>query len=389
MRNGYAMSSVHRQSGKPNWFCSFTDRHGKRRFRSTSTGNRREAEKVCAGFQKREDAARSGRLNEDRARRMIEEHVAEIVADLGSALPNYTVKSWFDSWLASRTATRAPATVAQYEGVIRQFLDCIGSGAKRSLASLRSSDVQAYRDALAVRVSCSRVNTHLKVLRVALKGAVRQGVFDRNPAGLVENLDVRDKQKRRPFTRAELDKLLAVATDDWRTMIVVGLYTGLRLLDAARLTWANIDLGLAEYVVETRKTGRVQNHPLAKPLLGHLESLPSADKPDAPVCPSLFGLAESALSNQFFGIMAAAGLVQARAHVKRASGKGRGARRTLSELSFHSLRYTATSMLKNAGVSDVVARDIIGHESQAISRSYTVIDMDTKRKAVNSMPDLL
>jgi hypothetical protein len=46
-------------------------------------------------------------------------------------------------------------------------------------------------------------------------------------------------------------------------------------------------------------------------------------------------------------------------------------------------------MLKNAGVSDVVARDIIGHESQAISRSYTVIDMDTKRKAVNSMPDLL
>jgi hypothetical protein len=39
------------------------------------------------------------------------------------------------------------------------------------------------------------------------------------------------------------------------------------------------------------------------------------------------------------------------------------------------------TQIKNAEVSDVVARDVIGHDSEAISRNYTHIEMETKRKA--------
>ena len=60
----------------------------------------------------------------------------------------------------------------------------------------------------------------------------------------------------------------------------------------------------------------------------------------------------------------------------------------MSELSFHSLRHTATSMLKKAGVSDSIARAIIGHESAAISRLYTHLDMDTMRTALEKMPKI-
>jgi hypothetical protein len=35
-----------------------------------------------------------------------------------------------------------------------------------------------------------------------------------------------------------------------------------------------------------------------------------------------------------------------------------------------------------------VARDIIGHESAAISRHYTHIDEETKRKALAKLPDV-
>ena len=45
-------------------------------------------------------------------------------------------------------------------------------------------------------------------------------------------------------------------------------------------------------------------------------------------------------------------------------------------------------MLKNAGVSDSVARDIIGHESAAVSANYTHIDPATKRAALDKMPDV-
>jgi hypothetical protein len=45
-------------------------------------------------------------------------------------------------------------------------------------------------------------------------------------------------------------------------------------------------------------------------------------------------------------------------------------------------------MLKDAGLSDVGARDIVGHESAAVSRNYTHIDGDTKRAALDKLPDV-
>jgi integrase len=53
------------------------------------------------------------------------------------------------------------------------------------------------------------------------------------------------------------------------------------------------------------------------------------------------------------------------------------------------LRHTATSLLKRANVSDAVARDIIGHETAAISAAYTHIDLATKRQALDRLPDFL
>ena len=87
--------------------------------------------------------------------------------------------------------------------------------------------------------------------------------------------------------------------------------------------------------------------------------------------------------------MAAAGLVQSRGdHKKKAGKSGRGMRRQLSDISFHALRHTATSILKNAGVNEAVVMDIIGHESESISRNYTHISMASKRAAVDQMPDV-
>jgi integrase len=58
----------------------------------------------------------------------------------------------------------------------------------------------------------------------------------------------------------------------------------------------------------------------------------------------------------------------------------------VSEISFHSLRHTNVSLLKNAGVSDAVAQDLVGHESAEVSRLYTHIEDKTKRRAVNKLP---
>jgi integrase len=383
------MASVHKLPGKPNWICFFTDNLGKRRCKTTGTTNRKQAETVCNGFQRAADSARKGTLTETRARALIEQTVSELMESSGGKLERHSIKEYFTRWMKAREGTTSPSTHDRYSGIVRTFLDNLGERADASLLTLRSQDIERYRDSLEVKVSTGTVNTHLKVLRVALEKAVKKNQLDNNPAKHVENLARNDKHKRRAFTIPELKKLLSAASDEWRTMIFVGVYTGLRLSDIAGLTWGNLELQKPEITVETGKTGRVVILPIAKPLLNHLISLPMANNPKEPLCPNLCDKPNHWLSNQFYELMADVGLVQSRGdHQKKEGGQGRQARRRQSEITFHALRHTATSLLKNAGVSDIVVRDIIGHESEAISRNYTHIDSETKRAALERLPDV-
>jgi len=176
-------------------------------------------------------------------------------------------------------------------------------------------------------------------------------------------------------------------------------HTGQRLKDLAELTWREVDLQKREVSLQTRKTKRRQIIPLSSALVAHLTSLPSSDNPDTPIMPRCAATSGSTLSRQFGELLVLAGLIKREtSHHKPENKANKGntkaqvkkdARRVQSEITFHSLRHTATSLLKNAGASDAVAREIIGHDSEAISRGYTHIETDTLRKAVDAMPDIL
>ena len=63
-----------------------------------------------------------------------------------------------------------------------------------------------------------------------------------------------ESQERLPFSKDQVKDLLAVAENEWRVMILLGYHTGIRLSDAANLTWANIDLLKRILVFRARKT---------------------------------------------------------------------------------------------------------------------------------------
>jgi hypothetical protein len=50
--------------------------------------------------------------------------------------------------------------------------------------------------------------------------------------------------------------------------------------------------------------------------------------------------------------------------------------------------HPAVTMLKAAGVSDFMAREIIGHDSAAVSREYTHLTTDDKRAAMKRLPNI-
>jgi integrase len=51
-----------------------------------------------------------------------------------------------------------------------------------------------------------------------------------------------DCEERIPFSEEQIRQLLPKANIEWMGMILLGLHAGLRLKDAANLTWENIDL---------------------------------------------------------------------------------------------------------------------------------------------------
>src|ERR1700757_4699560 len=129
--------------------------------------------------------------------------------------------------------------------------------------------------------------------------------------------------------------------------------------------------------------------PLLQPLADYLASLEAGDNPNAFIFPRAASAKRTAsLSNQFREILVEAGLVQPLLRGHKSNGKGRDQAREPSEVSFHSLRHSAVTMLKAAGVSDFIAREIVGHESSAISRQYTHLTTEDKRAAMRRLPDV-
>ncbi|MBI5767888.1 MAG: tyrosine-type recombinase/integrase [Verrucomicrobia bacterium] len=384
------MAFLRRFPRSPYWFAGFTLPDGRRVQRSTKQSNRKKAQSVADAWEKAAKLGAEKRFGEAQARRVVGE-IYETVNN--EPLPSKTAREFLTDWAEGRKNDTAPRTQQAYAQVVRDFVICIGERADRDISQVSRSDVAKYRDLVAKRTSIATANKSLKYLRVALGAAWKDGLSQDNVAAKLDTLKRRsdERAERRPFTIDELKTLLSHASPEWRGLILFGLYTGQRLKDLARLTWSNLDLVKGELRFVTGKTGRRMHLPLAAPLVQHLGTMKAGDNPTAPLFPSSAIIANNAagdsrLSQQFHAILVDAGMAKERS--KKETGKGRSRRRTVNAISFHSLRHTATSLLKNAGVSEAIAMDIIGHDSKAISRHYTHIDEVAKRAAFDKLPDI-
>src|SRR5665213_2965327 len=73
------MASLHKQPGKPYWFCAFSTPDGRRHFKSTGTDIKSQANKICAGWVKASELAGQKNLTADRARKLIDATIADVL----------------------------------------------------------------------------------------------------------------------------------------------------------------------------------------------------------------------------------------------------------------------------------------------------------------------
>jgi len=389
------MPSIHKQPGKPFWFCAFSvfdpqTNRNRRLFRSTKSRDKKQALEICRTWHRAALKARNGKLSVDAARDVIARGVSDVftIANI-ETLESHTIRSWCETWLQAKAIETEASSHARYASIIHRLLEFLGAKSGRDLSTLQANDIMRFRDREAKERSRATANLNVRVLRVCLGEAVRQGLLTVNPAARVKLLKSSKESKRRAFTLSEIKRILRMCGDDaeWRGLVLFGLYLGQRLGDLAKLTWRAVDFDSGEIAFTARKTGRRIVLPLVQPLADYLASLPASDDADAYIFPSAASAKRTGtLSNQFREILVAAGLVEPRRNVS--TGKGHSHARAVSEISFHSLLHSAVTMLKAAGLSDVFAREIVGHESAAISRQYTHLTTDDLRNAMQRLPNV-
>lgn len=168
-----------------------------------------------------------------------------------------TLATWMERWRTTSLAasSRKASTIEQYTAMARHIES--SPIAAKPLAKLRPTDVEALITWLRKKgLSQSTVRSAFGVFRMALDGAVRDGLIAKNPAAQVARPSVDQAEVR----HLAADELIAVlrAIEGSRHYLAIRLLatTGLRRGEVLALHWKDVDL--AEGLLHVRGTlGRV------------------------------------------------------------------------------------------------------------------------------------
>lgn len=390
------MASVRQRGKKKAWYALFRDATGVLIEKRTKATTRKEALSIAEEFE---------RMARPSANAQTVEQVRRVVADLhrrylGKELPKMSVRGYGAYWLDAKANEISPITLWFYSHALELFFKWLGDRADQDLFTVTKEDVVRFRDSEAKRVAPKTVNHELKVVRMLFRQAKADGWTPENPAETVKTVKkdrdaLHRRSPKRPFTVEEMQRVMAVADDEWRAMIIRGYYTGQRLKDIATMRTGDEDLMRKTTVFVTSKTGRVvqvQMHPAYEEFVIQQTS---SDDPDAPLHPRAAatvrknGMRTVTLSNQFARLLIKARLKDKRDHKKREHGPGRSGRRVMGELGFHSLRHSFVSHLKDAGVAPQFVEEMVGHDDAAMNLIYTRLDPEVARREISKLPSIL
>jgi integrase len=409
------MASVHIKTGgsgkdSPYWNGKFRGPNGSGWTLSTKLREKRTALRLARIWEQACEVAYNGHMTHERAQKVLAECAEvsrgrayeksqELVDEClrqstGTGLNVQTPAKYFHDWLEAKAALgrTAPSTLRRYRPVLERFVAFLPEIRQRApLAQVTATDVEAFMHSEKKRgLSNGTANTAVQVLGIVFNHAWRKSIIGRNPVLAVDLLEP-DPDKRSPFTVEQVRSLLQVADVEMRGLILLGFYCGMRIGDAGRLRWGNVDLENRLVIFQAEKTARrkrgadkntvVDLHPY---LMNYLGALPMGE-PSEPLFPTLSQLqvgGGGGLSGRFRQLMDRAGILSPLGAPKGQAG------RVFRGLSYHSLRHSFVTALAAASVPIEVRRALAGHSSDAMSLGYTVASRTLTQAAIAALPSV-
>jgi integrase len=309
----------------------------------------------------------------------------------GQNPPLTIMRAWHEYLDAPNRPDSGESTLRQYEFQFAAFAEWMKAkhGEAATLRDVTKDIAETYASQMNHgRLSASTYNKHLNLLTLVFRVLKHKAKLTHNPWEEIQRKRI-VSQSRRELTIDELKKVCLAATGELRTLLALGLYSGLRLGDCATLRWGEVDLPRGMIRRIPNKTARRNPKPVIVPIHPVLRDVlsltPAAERGDY-VLPEI-----AALYNRRTDLVT--DLVQQ--HFKSCGlkphkpGTGTEGKRAVVEVGFHSLRHSFVSLCRESNAPLAVVQSIVGHSSPAMTRHYTHVGELAAGRAVALLPTVI
>ncbi len=215
----------------------------------------------------------------------------------------------------------------------------------------------------------------LTVVRMVMGAAIKAGYFiGQNPVADVRKLKY-DNRRTRFLSHEEADMLLteiAKRSQLVHNMSLLSIHTGLRLGEIYSLRWSDVDVVHGVTTVRNTKSGRTRHVPMTERVKKMFTAM-TEQSGTGLVFPDRNGQRQKGnISNSFDRAVDALGL-----------NNGVDDRR--QRVTFHTLRHTCASWMAMAGVELYSIKEILGHQSIAMTERYSHLCPSRLKAAVGMM----
>jgi len=248
----------------------------------------------------------------------------------------------------------------------------------KALAAITIKDLEKIQEKMATAGRAPRtIRYAFDIVRQIFNHATVRGAFKgTNPATLVKRPQA-DNRRVRFLTEDEAKALLAELKRRSRQtyeMALLSLQTGMRAGEIFNLRWQDLDFENKLINIMDTKSGRNRQAHMTP----EVEAMLKAKAQGAPgdlVFPDRNGRRIVQISNAFERAVAALGLND-------------GISDPRQKVVFHTLRHTFASWLAMAGTPLHVIKELMGHQTLAMTERYSHLLPDTKVRALAALPRL-
>lgn len=225
---------------------------------------------------------------------------------------------------------------------------------------IKEKDIEEYKkERLLTGIKHSTLNRELACLKTILNKAKEWGYIEQAPK---IKLFKENNQRVRYLTEEEEEKLLKIAPEPLKSMIIIALNTGMRQGEILNLKWRDIDLNEGIIIIQDSKSKEKRIIYMNDTTKGVFLNLLS------------FGGKEFVFENKNGGKYTKDYITHLFGKIVKQAG--------IKDFRFHDLRHTFASRLVMSGVNLKTIQELLGHKDYRMSLRYSHLSPEIKKQAV-------